>query len=70
MSLPVPLHASTRRDEPPTCDPVTGEVRVPLALYAVDVHQGDIELVLSRAEAQPVIDALLRAAQPRLEVVS
>ncbi|MGW6142184.1 hypothetical protein [Streptomyces sp. NPDC055140] len=66
----VPLHASIRRGEPPTTDPVTGEVRIPLALYAVDIHQGDTELVLSRTEAQPVLDALLRTARPQLEVVS
>ncbi|MET7514086.1 hypothetical protein ABZS88_11505 [Streptomyces sp. NPDC005480] len=64
------IHASTRRGEPPTVDHVTGEVRVPLALYALDDHQGDAELVLSRADAQRLLDALPQAVRPRLEVVS
>jgi hypothetical protein len=64
------LHASVRRHEQPAVDPVTGEVRIPLSLYAVDDHQGDIELVLSRKDALPVLDALLRATGPRLEAVS
>lgn len=66
----VPLHASARRSESPTIDHVTGEVRIPLALYAVDVHQQDVELVLSRAEAQPLLEVLLRSVRPRLGVVS
>jgi len=45
-------------------------VRIPLSLYAVDNHQGDVELVLSRKDALPVLDALLRATGPRLEAVS
>lgn len=65
-----PLHASARRSESPTVDHITGEVRIPLALYAVDVHQRDVELVLSRAEAQPLLDALLQAVRPQLGVVS
>ncbi|MFI5664965.1 hypothetical protein [Streptomyces sp. NPDC051684] len=64
------LHASVRRHESPVVDPVTGEVRVPLSLYAADNHQGDVELVLSRKDALPVLDALLRAIGPRLEAVS
>lgn len=68
--MSVLLHASIRRDEPLAVDVVTGEVRIPLALYAVDEHQGDTELVLSRAEAQPLLAALAQANAPRLEVVS
>lgn len=64
------LHASTRRGEPPAVDHVTGEVRVPLALYALDEHQGDAELVLSRADAQQLLDALPQTVRARLEVVS
>lgn len=66
----VSLHASARRSESPTIDHVTGEVRIPLALYVVDVHQADIELVLSRAEAQPLLEALQTAVRPQLGVVS
>lgn len=62
------LHASTRRDEPPTIDTATGEVRIPLALYAVDTYQGDTVLVLTRADAQPLLDALLQVGRTRLEV--
>lgn len=64
------IHASTRRGEPPTVDHVTGEVRVPLALYALDEHQDDAELVLSRADVQPLLDALQQATRRPLEVVS
>ena len=64
------LHASTRRGEPPTVDHVTGEVRVPLALYALDEHQGDADLVLSRVEVQQLLDALPQTARRPLEVVS
>lgn len=66
----VPLHASARRSESPTVDHATGEVRIPLALYAVDDHQGDIELVLSRAETQPLLAALQQAVRPQLGAVS
>ncbi|MET9162085.1 hypothetical protein ABZX56_30555 [Streptomyces parvulus] len=61
------LHASLRRDEQPTRDITTGEIRVPVALYDLDEHQGDTELVMSRAEAEALY-ATLRAklvpAQP------
>lgn len=52
MLPPALLHASIRRDEPPTIAHVTGEVRVPLALYAVDERRSDVSLVLSYSEAQ------------------
>ncbi|MFI1677077.1 hypothetical protein [Streptomyces sp. NPDC020607] len=53
------LHASARRSEPPSVDEVTGEVRVPLALYEVDVHRGDLDLVLSRSEVELLLGRLL-----------
>lgn len=56
--LPARLHASTRRDEPLTCDTVTGEVRVPIALYDVDERCGTVALVLSRTEAQQLLTQL------------
>ncbi|WP_030991761.1 hypothetical protein [Streptomyces sp. NRRL S-1813] len=45
-------HASTRRGEPTSSVSDTGEIRVPLALYMVDQPQGDVPLVLSRADAE------------------
>ncbi|MFE9624310.1 hypothetical protein [Streptomyces sp. NPDC006527] len=42
-------------------DSSTGEIRVPLALYSLDVHQGDLDLVMSRSEAEALF-AHLRAA--------
>ncbi|HET9380407.1 MAG TPA: hypothetical protein VFP69_06220 [Streptomyces sp.] len=58
MFSPALLHASTRRDEPPTAVHVTGEVRVPLALYAVDERCDDVGLVLSCNEAQRLFTQL------------
>lgn len=55
------LHASTRRDEPLSSDPVTGEVRAPIALYEVDERRGDLDLVLSRAEGQHLLTQLATA---------
>lgn len=60
MSRRSDMHASPRRGEPPTSDPGTGEVRVPLALYQLDEHQADIPLVLSRGEAERLHTALTR----------
>lgn len=60
-------HGSLARDAEPSVDSGTGEVRIPLALYDVDVHQGDAELVLTRREARLLLDGLataMRAAQP------
>lgn len=59
--LPSRLHASARRDEPPTIDATTGEVRVPLALYEVDERRGDVDLVMSRAEGQTLFTQLAEA---------
>ncbi|MFF9284879.1 hypothetical protein [Streptomyces griseosporeus] len=61
MALPVRLHASARRDEPPTAHGLTGEVRVPIALYDLDEHRGDTDLVLSRAEAARLFGQLAEA---------
>lgn len=33
-------------------DAATGEVRIPLAVYAVEGRMGDVEVVLSRPEAE------------------
>lgn len=55
------LHASLRRGYAPACDSTTGEVRVPLTLYALDVPEDFPDLVLSRAEATALF-AHLRAA--------
>ncbi|WP_043264445.1 hypothetical protein [Streptomyces sp. CT34] len=52
------LHASARRGASTSGTGDTGEVRVPLALYRVDQHQGDIDLVLSRGEAEALHMAL------------
>jgi hypothetical protein len=48
-----PSHASlTAGAAPATSDPTTGEVRVPLDLWAVDIPLGTTALVLSRVEAE------------------
>lgn len=59
--LPARLHASTRRHEPLTAVPVTGEVRVPLDLYAVDELRGTTDLVMARGEAQRLFTQLAEA---------
>ncbi|MEU3256095.1 hypothetical protein [Streptomyces sp. NPDC006997] len=59
--LPARLHASVRRHEPPTAVPATGEVRVPLALYAVDDLRGTADLVMSRAETRRLFTQLAEA---------
>ncbi|KMS77716.1 hypothetical protein ACH49_19720 [Streptomyces leeuwenhoekii] len=56
--LPARLHASIRRGEPLAAVPSTGEVRVPLALYAVDELRGTLDLVLARSEAQRLFTQL------------
>ncbi|MEU9065804.1 hypothetical protein AB0D60_02770 [Streptomyces sp. NPDC048306] len=58
------LHASLRRDEPPTRDATTGEIRVPLALYDLDEHRGDLPLVMSRSEAEALFTRLRLALMP------
>lgn len=65
MAFPLArLHASMRRDEPLTTDAVTGEARLPIALYEVDDHRGDTDLVLSRPEAQRLLEQLAAALLP------
>lgn len=59
------LHASTRRDEPLSSDDVTGEIRIPLALYAVDEYRGSVDLVLSRAEGASLLASLVEALGSR-----
>lgn len=59
--LPDRLHASLRRDEPLATAPLTGEIRVPLALYEVDELLGATDLVLARSEAQDVFTRLAEA---------
>jgi hypothetical protein len=61
MTLPARLHASTLRNMPVTTAPVTGEVRVPLALYAVDHLRGTVDLVMARTEAQLLFTQLAEA---------
>ncbi|MYX16836.1 hypothetical protein GTY67_26165 [Streptomyces sp. SID8374] len=51
-------HASPQRAALPTGDPTTGEVRVPVALYDLDRLQGEVQLVLSRSEAEALRDRL------------
>lgn len=55
------LHASTCRDEPHTIDSVTGEIRVPLALYVFDEQRGTVDLVLSRADGASLLASLVEA---------
>lgn len=57
MSL-LTWHASPQRAATPLGDPVTGEVRVPVALYNLDELQAEIPLVLSRTEAEALRDRL------------
>ncbi|WP_327704561.1 hypothetical protein OG530_25255 [Streptomyces decoyicus] len=68
MRLGTRLHASTRRDEPPSIDSVTGEIRVPLALYAVDEHRGSVDLVLSHADGASLLASLAEALGPAAHV--
>ncbi|MBP8537868.1 hypothetical protein [Streptomyces sp. MK37H] len=42
-----------------TSDSGTGEVRVPLSLFHLDQYEGDVELVLSRAEAEELRQGFL-----------
>jgi hypothetical protein len=61
MLLPARLHASTRRDESLSSEDVTGEVRVPLALYDMDRNCGHVDLVLSRADGTKLFTQLAEA---------
>ncbi|MET8707756.1 hypothetical protein [Streptomyces californicus] len=51
-------HASPQRAALPIGDPTTGEVRIPVALYDLDVLQAEVPLVLSRTEAEALRDRL------------
>ncbi|MEU7366653.1 hypothetical protein AB0B92_13825 [Streptomyces hygroscopicus] len=51
-------HASPRRGASVTSDSGTGEVRVPLSLFRLDRHQGDLELVLARPQAEALQSSL------------
>jgi hypothetical protein len=53
-------HASPRRGAPASREPDTGELRVPLSLFELDAHQLDVELVLSRVEAEHLYATLSR----------
>ncbi|MCZ7461179.1 hypothetical protein [Streptomyces sp. WMMC940] len=55
-----PSHASPRPGVAPTGDPSTGEIRVPLELFALDHSVGTVDLVLSRVEAEHLHAALTR----------
>ncbi|QDL70990.1 hypothetical protein DNK48_17995 [Streptomyces malaysiensis subsp. malaysiensis] len=59
-------HASPRRGASMTTDSGTGEVRVPLSLFHLDQYQGDVDLVLSRTEAEELQGflSLLTAGRP------
>ncbi|MFF9582510.1 hypothetical protein [Streptomyces achromogenes] len=59
--LPTRMHTSVRRDEPLKASRDTGEVRVPLTLYDLDEARGDVDLVLSRTEAQRLFTGLAEA---------
>ncbi|MFD4242861.1 hypothetical protein ACFWP3_14840 [Streptomyces sp. NPDC058525] len=52
------------RDAEPAVDHDTGEIRVPLELYDVDVRKGDTELVLSRRDVRTLAKAFARAVAP------
>ncbi|MFC8873247.1 MULTISPECIES: hypothetical protein [Streptomyces] len=43
---------------------MTGEIRVPVALYDLDEHRGDVPLVMSRAEAEALYAHLRVALVP------
>ncbi|GHA05688.1 hypothetical protein ACFOOM_14275 [Streptomyces echinoruber] len=58
------LHTSLRPGETPVCDRSTGEIRVPIALYDLDTHQGDTSLVMSRREAEALFASLRAALVP------
>ena len=64
-----PWHASPRANAAPTGDVDTGEIRVPLELFHVDSSQGDVDLVLSRGEAEDMhahLSRLLTRTDPRV----
>lgn len=53
-------HASPTRDVPATRERETGEIRVPLSLFDLDEPQGEVQLVLSRTEAEHLYATLSR----------
>ncbi|MEU1292359.1 hypothetical protein ABZ439_08015 [Streptomyces sp. NPDC005840] len=59
-ALPARLHASLR-PEPPTSVHATGEVRLPLSIWAVDELRATADLVMSRGEAQQLFTQLAGA---------
>lgn len=62
-------HASPQRAALPLGDPITGEVRVPVALYDLDVLQAEVALVLSRTEAEALRDRLTELLAGHLTLV-
>lgn len=58
MPTPQQWHASLRRAVPASREHGTGEIRILLALFNVDEHQADIELILSRVESEQMHAAL------------
>ncbi|MDX2643454.1 hypothetical protein PV341_07675 [Streptomyces sp. PA03-1a] len=69
MLRPATWHASPRRAADPVSDPGTGEIRVPLSLFSVDEHQGDVDLVLSRVEGEGLLSTLRAALAASAEAV-
>ncbi|SCK37149.1 hypothetical protein H181DRAFT_03138 [Streptomyces sp. WMMB 714] len=57
-------HASPQDGAAVTRDKVTGEIRIPLSLFSIDTHQGDVPLVLSRVEGELLHAALSRLLNP------
>jgi hypothetical protein len=53
-------HASPCRGARPSSEDGTGEIRIPLSLFHIDERQGDMPLVLSRAEAEHLHASLSR----------
>ncbi|MER6694551.1 hypothetical protein [Streptomyces minutiscleroticus] len=58
MGSPAQWHASPRRGAAPHADATTGEVRIPLSLFCIDEHKGDVDLVLSRVEGEILLEEL------------
>ncbi|MBO0917551.1 hypothetical protein [Streptomyces laculatispora] len=63
-------HASPQQAAAPIGDSMTGEVRVPVALYDLDELQAEVPLVLSRIEAEALRDRLIALlAGPALSMI-
>lgn len=56
--MTVGWHASPRRGVEWVHDSATGEVRVPLRLLNIDVHQGYVDLVLTSDEVAGLLKQL------------